>query len=187
MLCLGLALMSAGALAEPIEPALGWADAPVTLIEYGSLTCDHCLEFHRKVLPELKRRYIDTGRVRFVFRDFPTSDKAARGALAARCVPEDDYYRMLDRLFWTAPEWSREPDVDAALTGQAMALGLRTPAFVRCLADRTRQQKLDDERRRLAKEEDMRGTPTFLINGRLVRGSRNVAELSSMIEAATHR
>jgi len=121
------------------------------LIEYGSLTCGHCLEFHRKVLPELKRHCIDTGRVRFIFRDFPTSEKATRGAIAARCVPASGYYRMLDRLFWTAPEWSKAPNVDTALAQQVRTPGLCTPGFDRCLADPGRRQQLDDERRHLAK------------------------------------
>lgn len=84
-----------GAVHAASEPGIGSPEAPVTIIEYGSLTCDDCVEFHLKVFPILKQRYIDSGEVRFVFRDFPTGAAAERGAVAARCVRPDAYYRML--------------------------------------------------------------------------------------------
>ena len=84
-------------------------------------------------MPEIKRRYIDTGVVRFIFRDFPTSDRAMRGAVAARCVDPNAYYAMLDALFRSVVEWSSAPDVDAALQREAVHLGLGSAAFLACL------------------------------------------------------
>tara|TARA_R110002096_G_scaffold74776_3_gene177055 strand:- start:910 stop:1476 length:567 start_codon:yes stop_codon:yes gene_type:complete len=170
-------------LAANAEPALGSADAPVTIVEYGSLTCDYCVRFHREVLPLIRSRHIDTGRVRFIYRDFPTSMAAIRGAVAARCAA-DDYYTMLDALYVSVGSWSRTLDVDAALIQQAASLGVDKETFRACLDDPQHERAIDDEQRRATTEYGVTGTPTFLINDKIVRGVKAIDEMEALIEDA---
>ena len=166
------------------EPALGSPTAPVTLVEYGSLTCDHCIRFHREVLPEVKRRFIDRGHVRFIFRDFPTSVTAARGAVAARCVRPEAYYLMLDALFWSVQQWSRAPDVDGALSQQAVKLALGDERFRACLNEPAAEARIEQSRRHAMKDLDVTGTPTFVVNGRIVRGAQTLEQMEALIAQA---
>lgn len=163
------------------EPALGSPTAAVTLVEYGSLTCDYCVKFHREVMPHLKRKYIDTGRVRYIFRDFPTSAEATRGAVAARCVRPEAYYPTLDALFWSVGQWSRASDVDAALEQEAAKLGLSTAEFRMCLKNPASQAEVARSSRQSTQEFDVLGTPTFLINGRIVHGTQTLEQMEAFI------
>jgi protein-disulfide isomerase len=159
--------------------------APVTVVEYGSLTCDHCIRFHRQILPILEERYIRTGRVRFAFRDFPTSDEAVRGAVAARCVPSEAYHSTLDALFATVARWSHARDVDAALEAEIQQLRLATPRFAACFRDpKKTEANVREQRRDAARRLGVTGTPTFLINDRVVRGATDLAAFDRLIVAA---
>lgn len=166
------------------EPSLGSPAAPVTIVEYGSLTCDSCVKFHRDVLPAVKRQYIDSGRVRFVFRDFPTGEAAARGAAAARCVGPDAYYRMLDALFWSVPRWSRASDVDRALIDEAAKLSLANDSFRACFGRQDTAEQIEQRRRQATKDYAVLGTPTFVINGRVVRGAQTLEQIEALIAQA---
>lgn len=166
------------------EFALGNARAPVTLIEYGSLTCDYCVRFHREVVPLIKSRHINSGRVRFIYRDFPTSDEAMRGAVAARCAGPARYYRMLDALYSSVGHWSRAKNIDTALIQHATLLGLNAAAFRACLNDPRHVRSIEDEQRRATKEHGVLGTPTFLINGRVVPGIKNIDGIDALIGKA---
>ncbi|MEA5376655.1 MULTISPECIES: thioredoxin domain-containing protein [Vibrio harveyi group] len=176
----GLSSLSAAA---SDEIALGSAQAPVTLIEYGSLTCDYCINFHREVLPLIQSRHIDTGRVRFIYRDFPTSAAATRGAVAARCAG-DQYYRMLDVLFAEVGRWATADDVDAALTQQAASLRMNEKRFRTCLNDPSHSLAVIEGQQQAKTEFDVLGTPTFLINGKIVRGKRTIEEMEALIKKA---
>tara|TARA_R110002096_G_scaffold195693_2_gene378379 strand:+ start:20877 stop:21536 length:660 start_codon:yes stop_codon:yes gene_type:complete len=169
------------------DTALGSAEAPVTIVEYGSLTCDYCVRFHREVLPLIQSRHIDTGKVRFIYRDFPTGAAATRGAIAARCVAPNHYYRMLDALFVTVGRWSRERDVDAALVQQASALEIDDAAFRACLKDPRRMRDLREAQRQATQQYAVIGTPTFLVNGEIVRGIRTIDEMEALIAEAQSR
>ena len=103
-------VLSEGAAAEPQEQILGDPDAPVTIIEYASLTCPHCAQFHNEVLPELKERYIAPGKVRLIYRDFPLDQVALAAAALAHCDGSDRYFSMLDVLFETQRNWARADD-----------------------------------------------------------------------------
>lgn len=165
------------------ELALGSEFAPVTLIEYGSLTCDYCIHFHREVLPHISSKYIETGRVRFIFRDFPTSENAHRGAVAARCTG-DRYYKMLDILFTEVGRWSQSRDVDAALTHHATAIGLKKKPFLNCLNDTRQHVAVTKEQQEAKTKLNVIGTPTFLINGKLVRGKKTIEEMEILLKEA---
>ncbi|MFN2288952.1 MAG: thioredoxin domain-containing protein [Chromatocurvus sp.] len=171
-------LISSQATAEPV---MGSPTAPVTLVKYGSLTCGHCVRFYRDVIPHLKQRYIDTGRVRFIFRDYPTSAEAIRGAVAARCVGAEAYYTTLRTLFLSVGEWSRASDVDAALQREVAELGLSTAEFRECVKGPAAQAAVVQSRRQALHEFGVLGTPTFLINGQIVRGTRTLEQMENLI------
>jgi protein-disulfide isomerase len=165
------------------EPALGSKQAPVTLIEYGSLTCDHCVRFHRKVFPIILKNYINEGLVRFIFRDFPTSDTALRGATAARCAGKN-YYNMLDKLFKSTAIWTQSNDLDEALTHEAQTMRMETAPFLSCLKNPENMQNIIDRREEAKTQHNITGTPTFVINEKIVRGIRNVREMSQLLDQA---
>lgn len=166
---------------------LGSNKAPVTIIEYGSLTCDYCVKFHREVLPLIKLRHIEKGSVRFIYRHFPTSAAATRGAVAAQCAGTNKYYAMLDTLFHTVGDWSRAKDVDAALVGYASFVGLDEKSFKACLGDPQQTQSVKKEQQLAVDKYDVRGTPTFLINKKIVRGIQDIEEIEVLIREAQSR
>jgi len=179
--CVALALLfSSTANAQTV---LGKADAPVTLVEYGSLTCDYCVKFHREVLPLIISRHIDAGTVRFIYRDFPTSTAAAQGAVAARCA-KDRYYEMLHTLYQSVADWVRARDVDTALADHAALLGLDEESFRDCLEDRRHQRAIEAQQREATTEYGVTGTPTFLVNDKIVAGIKDIDEMEALIVEA---
>ena len=163
---------------------LGDTDAPVTIIEYGSITCGKCVRFHREVLPSLKEHYIERGKVRFIYRNFPTSPEALRGAVAVRCAGPDLGTKMLDTLYNSVGEWSQAEDIDTALTDIASEQGLDPASFKSCLSDPIQTQSINDEKEEAILEYDVIGTPTFIINGKVISGLQLFFELELLIEEA---
>ena len=163
---------------------LGNADAPVIIIEYGSITCGKCVRFHREVLPSLKEHYIRSGKVHFIYRNFPTSSEAVRGAVAVRCAGPKLDYIMLDALYHSVGEWSQAQDIDTALTDVAIDQGLDPESFRSCLSDPVQSRSVNDEKEDAILEYDVIGTPTFVINGKVVRGLQLFFELELLIEEA---
>lgn len=150
---------------------LGAADAPVTIIEYGSVTCPGCAQFHETILPTLREKYIDTGKARLIFREFPTppAEFSYIGSVLARCAAEkggtDAYFAVTDTLLRTQRAWIYGDDPKAELLKVAGQAGLDNAAFDACL----KRQDLIDVINNSAKEADeaygVTGTPTFIING----------------------
>ncbi len=154
----------------PDDRILGAADAPVTIIEYASLTCPHCAAFHRDVLPEIKSEFIDKGQVRLVFRDFPLDRVALQASLLAQCVPGDSYFNLLDVLFRSQESWARNADPAAALKQIGRTAGLDEATLDNCLED---QAALDRIALRYKEGQDVfqvDSTPTFIVNGKKVPG-----------------
>jgi len=165
------------------EIALGSTKAPVTLVEYGSLTCDYCIAFHNNILPRVKKHYIDAGTVRFIYRHFPTSKAATHAAVAAQCSG-DKFYEMLDELYSTIPGWYQAEDRNGVFVKKAKSLGLNSEVFLSCLSD---AKNLDDiVSQQLAARNDVGviGTPTFVINGYVVRGKKTFAQMKALINEA---
>lgn len=169
---------------QPGDMTLGRADAPVTVVEYASVTCGHCAHWHASVYPEFKRRFIDTGRVRFVFRELPTSPQpvAVGGFLLARCAGPDRYFDVISDLM------SEQRAVLAAPFQQLVAIGARhgvTEAeFSACLGDSAAMDALD-ARVQAALDRGVTGTPTFYVNGtRAGSGDVSLATLEAAIVAA---
>ncbi len=168
--------------AAPTDYVLGSADAPVTMIEFASFTCPHCAAFHRDVLPELKARYIDTGKVRLVFREFPLDGLALRAGLMARCAPQAQYFNIVSALFDTQQTWARAADPLASLKQLGAMAGVSATAFDACMADEAATDAIIQERLAAQETYDIRSTPTFIIGGERIEGTRSVDTYVEVIE-----
>ena len=166
------------------EVAIGDTGAPVTIIEYASLSCDYCVKFHREVLPLIKSKYISKGNVRFIYRHYPTSKASLRGAVAAQCAGREHYYNLLNILFATVEDWSRSKNIDMALTEAAASIGLNNKSFSDCLYDPDQEEIVNSMREDATFNYDVTGTPTFLINEKLVRGIKDYDEMEILIQDA---
>lgn len=167
--------------AEPAEQALGDPDAPVTIIEYSSLTCPHCAQFHADVLPELRERYIATGKVRLVYRDFPLDQRALAAAMLARCADPERYFGFLDVLFETQPQWARTEDL-TALKQLGRLAGMSEAEMNACLQDQELADAILQMRLDAQQQYDVNSTPTFIIDGEAYAGSRGIDEFAKLID-----
>jgi protein-disulfide isomerase len=165
------------------EHALGDPAAPVTIVEYASLTCHHCEEFHKTVWPALKEKYVDTGKVRFILRAFPFDTPGAAGFMLARCAKEN-WHAAVDLLFRTADNWAHSTRPLNALADVMREIGMDRPAFEQCLRDQTLLQAIEATQKRAHETFGVRSTPTFFINGRRHVGILTFAQLEQMIETA---
>jgi protein-disulfide isomerase len=163
------------------EQTLGATDAPVTIIEYASMTCPHCATFHEKTYPELKKKYIDTGKVRFIFREFPLDPVAAAGFMLARCAGEGKYFPMIETLFHQQKEWAVQRPLPPLLAIARQA-GFSQQSFEQCLANQKLLEDIEKVRERAAKEFGVASTPTFFINGKVQKGAPTIEELDKLIE-----
>jgi protein-disulfide isomerase len=171
-------LMEPGPLPEKF---LGKEDAPVTVVEYASMTCPHCAHFHETTLPELKTKYIDTGKVRLVFREFPFDPRAEAGFMLSRCS-DDNYFAMIDVLFRQQDSWAGVENAKDALLQISKLAGFSQQKFEQCLTD---QKLLDDiraVRTKGANDFKVDSTPTFFINGKQYKGALSIAEMSAIID-----
>jgi protein-disulfide isomerase len=171
-------LLEPGALPER---SLGKDDAPVTIVEYASMTCGHCAHFHETTFPELKKKYIDTGKVRLIFREFPFDPRAEAGFMLARCA-KDNYFPMIDVLFKQQDNWAGVQNAKDALLQISKMAGFSQESFEACLTD---QKLLDDVRavqKRGAEDFGVDSTPTFFINGNMYKGARTIEEMSAIID-----
>ncbi len=154
------------------ERFIGAADAPVTMIEYASLTCPHCARFHQETLPRLKEAYIDTGKVKLIYRDFPFDELGLRAAIMARCAAPSRFFGLIEVLFRGQDRWSRAKDPVTALRRIGRMAGISTERFDACMADRKIGDAILGVRLEAAREQEVTSTPTFFINGRKVSGNQ---------------
>jgi protein-disulfide isomerase len=161
-------LMKPGPLAEL---SLGKVDAPVTIVEYASMTCPHCAEFHNKVLPVLKQKYIDTGKVRLVFREFPFDERGALAAMVARCAGNERALPLISVLFSKQEDWAAsKTDFLTKLFGYAQQAGFTKTSFDQCRQNEKLLKDLVSQRDR-GVEFGVKATPTFFINGKRLAGA----------------
>jgi len=149
-----------------IEHVLGKADAPLTIIEYASMTCPHCAKFDTEVMPRIKSDFIDKGLVRFVFRPFPLDGLAARASLLAQCAPPEGYFSMIDVLFRSQGDWARAADPLAALKQIGRTAGLSSADIDRCVGDDAALNRLVDGIKEAQAKFGIDSTPSFVINGK---------------------
>jgi protein-disulfide isomerase len=170
-------LMQPGPLGDEV---LGDANAPVTIIEYASMTCPHCSHFHKTVYPELKKKYIETGKVRFIFREFPLDPLAAAASMLARCAGKDKFFPLVEAFFEAQSDWVVQKPLQPmfAIAKQA---GFTQQTFDECLANQQMLNGLEEARTRAAQKFNVNSTPTFFINGKLYRGALTVDELDKQL------
>ncbi len=170
-------LMLPGPLGDEMQ---GAADAPVTIVEYASMTCPHCSHFHKTVYPELKKKYIDTGKVRFIFREFPLDPLAAAASMLARCAGKDKYFPLIEAFFEAQSDWVVQKPLQPmfAIAKQA---GFTQQTFDECLANQQMLNGIEESRTRAASKLNVNSTPTFFINGKIFRGTLTVDELDKQV------
>jgi len=161
---------------------LGDPDAPVTVIEYASMTCPHCAAFHTETLPELKEQYVDTGKVKFIMRAFPLDNLAAAASLLARCVDEDNYYPFIDVLFEKQAQWAEADDPLQELRQISKVAGFTEARFNSCLRDQQALDYIQQVRDAGNQKYDIRSTPTLIINGQKLEGNQSIAALQQVID-----
>jgi protein-disulfide isomerase len=176
---------SPGELAQPGplgDAVLGKPDAPVTVIEYASLTCSHCARFHVETYPELKKQYIDTGKVRFILREFPLDPLATAGFMLARCQGDAQYHAIADMLFERQKSWAFVDKPLDALQQMMRQAGMSQEKFESCLRDQKLYDGIVAVRDRAANTFKVNSTPTFFINGQRHAGFMTLAEMEKVIK-----
>ena len=161
---------------------LGKPDAPVTIIEYASLTCPHCAHFAATTFPKIKKELIDTGKVRWVYRDFPLDRLALRAALLAHCMPKEQYFATIDVLFGSQNEWAGAPDPNAALGQIGRTAGLDQPTIEKCLGDKAGVDKIVARLQEGEQRYTLKSTPTFIINGKSESGDMDYDTFYNLIK-----
>jgi protein-disulfide isomerase len=159
----------------------GSADAPITMIEYASMTCPHCAAFTAETYPALKSKYIDTGKVHFVLREFPFDPYATAAFMLARCVGPDKREAMVELLFAQQKNWAYADKPLEGLTNVVKQTGMTQDQFNACLRDRTLYDQVNEIRDTAAKKFGVEATPTFFVNGKKIEGEMSVAELDNLL------
>ncbi|WP_374443502.1 DsbA family protein, partial [Stella sp.] len=164
------------------DRVIGKPDAPVTIYEFASLTCVHCAAFHKDTLPKLKENWLDTGKAKLVFRDFPLDGLALRAAMMARCLPPERYFPVVDILFKNQDNWSRARDPLAALSGIGRLSGLSQDAFDACMKNEELQKAVLARAFEGQQQYRIEATPSFVIQGELFRGAASYEELDRVLK-----
>ena len=171
---------------EPSENdfIIGNENAPITIIEYASMSCSHCASFHNSTLNSIKSEYIDTGKVRFVFRDFPFNYPALLGSMVIRCVPEDVRYDYMNALYKLQNKWvSRENKVTTQELYKIMQSGgMSKKEFEECIGNVELENEILEGVIAAQQELDIKSTPSFLINGSLIEGNKSLKEFRQIID-----
>ena len=171
----------------PDDAVLGDAKAPITIFEYASLTCPHCAEFDQESFPKVKSDWIDPGKAKLVFRDYPLDQMALKAAMLARCAPPDKFFSFIDVLFRSQVSWAGAGGPDAvmqALSRIARLGGISEDKFQSCIADKALNDRILNERLVAQKQYDVESTPTFFINGKQVVGALPYDEFAKQLTAA---
>lgn len=172
-------LLTPGPLGDKI---LGKADAPVTIVEYASLTCIHCANFHNDTLPALKEKFIETGKVRLIFREFPFDPLSTAASMLARCAPEPRYFPLVELFFKTQQAWAASEKPLDEMLGIARQAGFTQESFDACLKNQSVYDGLNAQRKAGSDTFGVSSTPTFFINGEKKSGNLSIAEMEKAIE-----
>jgi protein-disulfide isomerase len=175
-------LMAAGPLPDVV---MGKPDAPVTIIEYASMTCGHCADFAVNTLPQIQKDYIDTGKAKLILREFPFDPRAVAGFMLARCAPEGRRNAMVEVLFQQQDAWARAQNASQALLDISRLAGFTDESFKACLTDKDLQAKVVATQKRGADVFGVEATPTFFINGKRYEGALPPNEFAAILDAAS--
>lgn len=166
------------------DKTLGDPNAPVVMIEYASATCPHCAEFHEQLLPQIKSDYIDTGKVRFIFREFPLDQLALGAFMVARCLPEERYFDALDRLFREQRTWATAQNPAYELFKISEQFGMDKPGFEACSKREDLARAIIKSTRNAAKEFAIKGTPAIFINGEFIDAHEDMPAVKAALDKA---
>ena len=164
-------------------PELAAGDASgVPVVEYGSLTCPHCATFSREVFPELKKDYIDTGKVRYIFREFSRNPLDVAAFVLARCIGDDKAFAAIDLLFATQDKWAFVDKPLEPLIAAMRPAGLTHDQAMACLKDQAKANAIVAIGKRASDEIKMTGTPTFVIDGKVYGGELTMDQLKAILD-----
>src|SRR5690349_24465084 len=178
---------SAADVAKPMslpDMALGPADAKVTITEYASMTCPHCAAFNEQVFPKIKSEFIDTGKIRYIFREFPLDIKAAAGSMLSRCIAKGDapkYFAVTDLLFRQQNDWVVKNTTET-LTRIGKQAGMSQQQVETCLKDQALLDKIAADQKYASDVLKVDSTPTFFINGEKIKGETSFEEFQKKID-----
>jgi len=184
----GAMAQSPSDVAKPVslpDMALGPANAAVTVTEFASMTCPHCAAFDQAVFPKLKSEYIDTGKIRYIFREFPLDIKAAAGSMLARCIAKGDaskYFTVVDLLFKQQSDWVMKNTTET-LTRIGKQAGLSQQAVEDCLKDQALLDKIAADQKYASEVLKVNSTPTFFLNGEKITGETSFEEFDKRIKS----
>ncbi len=164
------------------EPFLGNKYAPVVMIEYASLSCHHCADFHKDVLEKLIPNYIETGKLKYIYRDFPLNLQALEAAKLAHCAPDDKYFGFLKALFKSQDNWAFTPKYQNMLKSIGKLGGVPEDKFDECLKDKELEEKILKTQKDAAEILQVKSTPTLFINGHDYNGPRSYEKVSAFID-----
>ena len=163
---------------------LGDKNAPITVIEYASLSCSHCANFHQKTLPQLIKEYIDTGKIKIVFRDFPLNYPALMGSMALQCIDQEIRYDYISALFVLQSKWVK-PEIEIVkkeLLKIMQAGGMTKDQFNECLNNKDLEERILQNIIDAQNEFNIGTTPSFLINGTLLEGNKSFKSFKKIID-----
>lgn len=161
---------------------LGDEKAPVTIIEYSSLSCPHCAHFHNDILPQLEKEYIETGKAKLVFRPFPLNAPALKGGIILSCVPKDKYYTFTRVFYRLQEKWAFTENYTADLKTISKVGGMSDEEFDKCSNDKAREEKALEEAKKTGDALNIEATPTFFVNGEKMRGASDYAPFKEIID-----
>lgn len=167
------------------ERSLGQADAPATIVEYSSLTCSHCGDFHKNTFKQLKETLIDTGKARLVISDFPLNGPALQASMVARCLPGDKYFEYIQLLFENQDQWAYSPDFKKYLKQNAQLAGMSAQTFENCFASEPLRAGVLAMVQKAQTDHQINSTPTFVVNGKeKVEGAKGLEDFQKAVDAA---
>ena len=163
--------------------SLGPKDAEIVLVESASLTCPHCAQFHTQVLPALKKEFIDTGRVRYIYRDFPLDRMALGAAMIARCSGRETFFGFIETFYGAQSSWSRSPKPAQALAKLARLGGMLQNKFDQCLQNAKIQNEILQQRLQASSDFEVRTTPTVFVNGERYVGGMSLKQFRTLLKS----
>lgn len=173
---------SASGWEQPGDMAIGLPEAPVSVIEYFSLTCHHCRDFHTEIFPRLRTEYVETGKVRFIARDFPLNRPALDAAVLAHCAGPERYFAFIETLFNTFDNWTRAADYLSALRQIGQLGGVSEGQFQACLGDKNLETRILSSIRSGQENYEIKSTPSFVINGNTYEGGMRFSSFAKTLD-----
>lgn len=168
----------------PSDITMGSLDAKVVMIEYSSLSCPHCAHFQKEILPDIKKNYIDTGKVLFIHRDFPLDEPALRAAILAHCAGNDRYYTFIKVLFDKQESWAYQKNFLEILSNIAKLGGISGEKFDSCMKDKALEDAIVETKLTAANTMEITSTPSFFINSKKYSGASNYSTFAKILDEA---